>query len=71
MEHSAGSENGYGTWSHWYRDYKQNPGLLLSNEVHLEWYERGAGLEKVILGAEQDGIRCMKGITIDGIFYAR
>lgn len=47
----------FARWSFWHSDYKESPDLQLSAEVHLEWYEEGADLERVGTGVERDGIR--------------
>ena len=46
----------YIDWFEWHKRYQEEPDLSLSVPVHLEWYERDAGLELVGSGVERDGI---------------
>jgi predicted nucleotidyltransferase len=48
-------DDSYNVWWGWHERYKANPDLHLSHEVHLEWYEKDAGLERVGKGVERDG----------------
>ncbi|WP_353890431.1 nucleotidyltransferase domain-containing protein [uncultured Aliiroseovarius sp.] len=56
MRLSLGADGGYGTWFFWHLGYQENPDLHLSNDVHLERYEKCAGLETVCPAVESDGI---------------
>ncbi len=49
-------EEAAGVFIWWHQQYKANPDLGLSHPVHIEWYEREAGLELVGTGVERDGI---------------
>ena len=48
-------DDAYNVWWNWHERYKANLDLHLSHPVHLEWYEKGAGLERVGPGVERDG----------------
>ena len=52
----TGQDNADAVWMFWHQDFKETPDLHLSHEVHLEWYEDGAGSERVGRGVERDGI---------------
>ena len=56
MNMRAGDENAFATWIFWQEDFKENPDLHLSSEIHLQWYEKNEGLERVGPGVENDGI---------------
>ena len=56
MDMRAGDGNTLATWIFWQADFKENPDLHLSSEIHLEWYEKDEGLERVGPGVENDGI---------------
>jgi len=58
MEPSWNFDNdAFTTWMFWHDRYKTKPDLTLSAEVHLEWYEAGADLQRVGPGVEKDGIK--------------
>ena len=56
MNQGPGDANALATWMFRHERYKKSPDLHLSQDVHLEWYEKGAGLEWVAPGVERDGV---------------
>lgn len=54
MRRDEGQDNAFAVWVFWNKTEK--PNLHLSHEVHLEWYEKDAGLKRVGPGFEKDGI---------------
>lgn len=56
MQGTGDPERAYNEWSNWHHEYEQDPDLLLSKPVHLEWYEKDARLERVGSAVERDGI---------------
>ena len=57
MKPSTGDENTLATWMSWFKRFKESPDLNLKHNVHLEWYEPNAGLERVGPGVQRDGVR--------------
>ena len=55
MRPDEGQDNAYAVWVFW--EEHKNPNLILTHDVHLEWYEEGAGLKQVGSGVENDGIK--------------
>lgn len=51
-----GDSDSFTTWMFWKQAYDEGPDLKLSVEAQLEWYEEGAGLERVGTGVERDGV---------------
>ena len=47
----------YSVWSNFIANYRDASQLELTSDVHLEWYEPGAGLERVGPAVERDGIQ--------------
>jgi hypothetical protein len=56
MRGTGDADRAYNEWSKWHYEYSQGPDLHLSHRVHLEWYEKGAGLERVGPAVERDGV---------------
>ncbi|MEM8631822.1 MAG: nucleotidyltransferase domain-containing protein [Pseudomonadota bacterium] len=54
-----GQDNAYAVWVFW--EERKNPNLNLAHDVHLEWSEKDAGLERVGPAVEKDGIRLYRG----------
>lgn len=50
------ADKAYSMWSNFKDYFKEAPDLVLSAELHLEWYEKDAGLTKVGPGVEKDGV---------------
>ncbi|KTE06359.1 hypothetical protein ATE71_16750 [Sphingopyxis sp. H115] len=50
------TDKAYSMWSGFKSHFDEAPDLHLSSAVHLEWYEKNAGLEKVGNGVEKDGV---------------
>ncbi|MEP6867177.1 MAG: nucleotidyltransferase domain-containing protein [Novosphingobium sp.] len=50
------ADKAYAMWSGFKSDFDEAPALHLSAEVHLEWFEKDAGLGKVGTGVENDGV---------------
>jgi predicted nucleotidyltransferase len=50
------ADKAYSMWSNFNDDFKEAPDLYLSAKLHLEWYNKDAGLGKVGTGVETDGI---------------
>jgi len=50
------TDKAYSMWSGFKSDFDEAPDMHLSSAVHLEWYEKGAGLGKVGNGVEKDGV---------------
>lgn len=50
------ADKAYSMWSNFKDDFDEEPDLALSVEVHLEWYEKDAGLTRVGPGVENDGV---------------
>lgn len=54
MRPDEGQDNAYEVWAFW--EGREDHTLHLSHKVHLEWYEKGAHLERVGPGVEKDGV---------------
>jgi hypothetical protein len=50
------ADKAYSVWSGFKSHFNEAPDLHLSAEVHLEWFEKDAGLGKVGTGVETDGV---------------
>lgn len=46
----------FNVWLEWHDRYEKSPDLHLTHEVDLEWYEKGAGLERVAPSVERFGV---------------
>jgi hypothetical protein len=56
LHQQRGDSDTLTTWIFWQAAWKKNPDLRLSQPVDMQWYEKGAGLERVGPGVERDGI---------------
>ena len=56
MNGKGDADRAHVEWSGWHGRYEESPDLHLSQEVHLEWHEEGAGLVRVGPGVESDGV---------------
>lgn len=53
---SGDEDEALGAWIFFHNKFEKRPDLQLSQEVDLDWYMKGAGLERVGPGVEKNGI---------------
>ncbi len=56
LNRNSGDSDTFTTWIFWHADWIKNRDLSLSRQVDIQWYEKGAGLERVGPGVERDGV---------------